>query len=71
MTRYKSMAPPPPPSDKKPRLMSASEAQDPETISLLMMFDDLVRNEKVMIEFDGFILFNFHILILDSELWYK
>ena len=65
------MAPPPPPSDKKPRLMSASEAQDPETISLLMMFDDLVRNEKVMIEFDGFILFNFHILILDSELWYK
>ena len=48
------MAPPPPPSDKKPRLMSASEAQDPETISLLMMFDDLVRNEKVMIESVGF-----------------
>ena len=65
------MAPPPPPSEKKARLMSASEAQDPETISLLMMFDDLVRNEKVMIEFDGFILFNFHILKLDSELWYK
>ena len=47
MTRYKSMAPPPPPADKRPRLMSASEASDPETVSLLMMFDDLVRNEKV------------------------
>ena len=47
MTRYKSMAPPPPPADKRPRLMSASEASDPETVSLLMMFDDLIRNEKV------------------------
>ena len=47
MTRLKAMAPPPPPSEKRPRLMSASEAQDPETVSLLMMFDDLVRNEKV------------------------
>ena len=47
MTRLKAMAPPPPPSEKRPRLMSATEAQDPETISLLMMFDDLVRNEKV------------------------
>ena len=27
--------------------MSETEAQDPETISLLAMFDELVRNEKV------------------------
>ena len=49
MTRHKSMAPPPPPADKRPRLMSTSEASDPETVSLLMMFDDLIRNEKVII----------------------
>ena len=49
MTRHKSMAPPPPPADKRPRLMSAAEASDPETVSLLMMFDDLIRNEKVCI----------------------
>jgi len=53
MTRHKSMAPPPPPADKKPRLMSASEASDPETVSLLMMFDDLIRNEKVLTSGDG------------------
>ena len=53
MTRHKSMAPPPPPADKKPRLMSASEASDQETVSLLMMFDDLIRNEKVLTSGDG------------------
>ena len=48
MSRLKSMAPPPPPSgSKRTRIMSETEAQDPETISLLVMFDELVRNEKV------------------------
>ena len=41
------MAPPPPPAEKRTRLMTPSEAADPETVSLLMMFDDLVRNQKV------------------------
>lgn len=47
------MAPPPPPADKRPRLMSAAEANEPETVSLLMMFDDLIRNEKVLTAGDG------------------
>ena len=42
------MAPPPPPHGKKQKLMSDSESQDPETLSLLVMFDELVRNEKVI-----------------------
>ena len=41
------MAPPPPPAEKRTRLMTPAEASDPETVSLLMMFDDLVRNQKV------------------------
>ena len=41
------MAPPPPPAEKRTRLMTPAEAADPETVSLLMMFDDLVRNQKV------------------------
>ena len=41
------MAPPPPPAEKRTRLMTSAEAADPETVSLLMMFDDLVRNQKV------------------------
>jgi len=46
------MAPPPPPQGKKQRLTSSSESesQDPETHSLLVMFDELVRNEKVLTE---------------------
>ena len=47
MSRYKAMAPPPPPAEKRTRLMTPAEAADPETVSLLMMFDDLVRNQKV------------------------
>ena len=48
MSRLKSMAPPPPPSsEKRVRLMSTAEAEDPETVSLLIMFDEIVRNEKV------------------------
>ena len=41
------MAPPPPPADKRARIMTPAEAREPETVSLLMMFDDLCRNEKV------------------------
>ena len=51
MSRYKAMAPPPPPAEKRTRVMTAAEANDPETVSLLMMFDDLVRNQKVCILF--------------------
>ena len=47
MSRYKAMAPPPPPAEKRTRVMTSAEANDPETVSLLMMFDDLVRNQKV------------------------
>ena len=43
------MAPPPPPAEKRTRLMTPAEAADPETVSLLMMFDDLVRNQKVIL----------------------
>ena len=47
MSRHKGMAPPPPPADKRARIMTPAEAREPETVSLLMMFDDLCRNEKV------------------------
>merc|ERR1719376_787774 len=33
--------------------MTSAEANDPETVSLLMMFDDLVRNQKVLAEGDS------------------
>ena len=58
MSRLKSMAPPPPPHGKKQKLMSDSESQDPETLSLLVMFDELVRNEKV-ISFSYFMFLKF------------
>jgi len=48
MSRHKGMAPPPPPADKRARIMTPAEAREPETVSLLMMFDDLCRNEKIL-----------------------
>ena len=43
--------------------MSDSESQDPETLSLLVMFDELVRNEKVI----SFSYFMFLISVIPGD----
>jgi len=50
MSRLKSMAPPPPPGGSRQKVghTPRKDKETAETPSLILMFDDLIRNEKVL-----------------------